>query len=428
VLPAGTAGRVRDHDDGIPGMPVRTVPERTRRRRLRHAVICGALLTTAALGLATAPGAVAAPRDPASPDVPLTQLLSRLQTLYLQTESATESYNQAKQVADDQRAKAATADRQLAAQRTAVAAARDKVALLANQMYRDGAVSPYLALLTGQTPQDYADLRHILDRSAAAQKDVLSDLTDGEARLDDLNTQAQHALDAAEAAQSAQAAKKTQVETNLRQVEAALSGLTGVQIQQLQSLEQQGEDKAQRSFMDSKALGDDPALRMPSAVGARAVDFAVKQLGKPYVWGAQGPDAFDCSGLTSQAWAHAGTVVPRTSQEQWAHLTRVPLALLRPGDLVVYFTAATHVAIYVGDGLVVQAPRPGSVVKVSPIAANPVLGAVRPDPDSAPLAHWTRPAVPERAEAPTPFGAPGPRDARRTAPGAGRGQGAGTPE
>lgn len=113
------------------------------------------------------------------------------------------------------------------------------------------------------------------------------------------------------------------------------------------------------------------------------------------MWGAEGPGSFDCSGLTSQAWAHAGRSIPRTSQEQWAQLPKVPLDELRPGDLVVYFPTATHVALYVGDGKVIQAPRPGAKVKVSPIAANPLLGAVRPDPDGAPLAEFTAPPVPE---------------------------------
>ncbi len=104
------------------------------------------------------------------------------------------------------------------------------------------------------------------------------------------------------------------------------------------------------------------------------------QIGKPYEWGAEGPRSYDCSGLTSEAWIHAGTPIPRTSQEQWARLRRIPLKELRPGDLVIYFPEATHVAMYLGDGTVVQAPRTGEKVKISPIASNPVLGAVRPDP------------------------------------------------
>jgi cell wall-associated NlpC family hydrolase len=385
--------------------------ERSRgRRRLRPAAACVSAVCASTLLLAAfAPRAAAAPYDPApQPAVPLTTLLARLQNLYLQTESATESYNQAKQIADTHRAQATAVDGQLADQRVAVAAGRDQVAVLANRMYQQGGVSPYLALLSGSTPQDFFGQRHVLDRAAAHQKQVLADLSAGEARLSALNTQAQQSLDRAQRAQSVQAAKKTQVETGLRQVEETLSGLTGVQVKELQTLEQQGENKSQQDFMDGKPLGDDPALRAPSTLGDRALDFAFHQLGKPYVWGAQGPASFDCSGLTSQAWAHAGTVIPRTSQEQWAQLPHVPLTLLRPGDLVIYFANATHVAIYIGDGLVIQAPRPGSFVKVSPIAANPVLGAVRPDMGDQPLPHYTPRLIPPPAERPTPLTPPTP--------------------
>ncbi len=75
----------------------------------------------------------------------------------------------------------------------------------------------------------------------------------------------------------------------------------------------------------------------------------------------------------------------------------MPLDRLRPGDLVVYFPKATHVGLYIGDGKVIQAPRPGAKVKVSPIAANPLLGAVRPDPDGTPLTEFTPPPLPEAA-------------------------------
>jgi cell wall-associated NlpC family hydrolase len=95
--------------------------------------------------------------------------------------------------------------------------------------------------------------------------------------------------------------------------------------------------------------------------------------------GRGGPKSYDCSGLTSVAWADAGTPIPRTSQEQWARLGRMPLNELRPGDLVIYFPEATHVAMYVGDGKVIQAPRPGEKISISPIASHPILGAVRPD-------------------------------------------------
>ncbi len=116
------------------------------------------------------------------------------------------------------------------------------------------------------------------------------------------------------------------------------------------------------------------------------------------MWGrAEGPDSFDCSGLTSQAWAAAGRPFPRTSQERGSS-SRVPVSSLRPGDLVVYFPKATHVALYIGDGLVVQAPRPGAKVRSLAARLHSAAGrAVRPDPGGVPLSSYTRPELPEGA-------------------------------
>jgi cell wall-associated NlpC family hydrolase len=376
-------------------------------RLRRSALACGGLLAAAALSLSAAGSAAAQPSDPTTtPQVPLSQLLTQLHTYYQQTEAATQAYDQAKENADKLRTAARAADAKLAEQRTAVADARTRLGLMASQMYRDGGVSPYLSMLAGVSPQDFFGRQHVASQLAGQQKSAVARLHRGQARLEQLNSQAQKALDGAEHAQSTAASKKKAVQTHLDQVERTLAGLTGVQIDQLQQLEQADTAKAQDALMDSKALGSDPALRAPSKAGARALAFALAQVGKPYQWGAQGPKAFDCSGLTSQAWAHAGTVIPRTSQEQWAHLPHVPLQLLRPGDLVVYFKGATHVAVYAGNGMVVEAPRPGADVKVSPIAANPVLGAVRPDSAQPPMTGWTAPDLGSGDGGATPFGRP----------------------
>ncbi len=100
-------------------------------------------------------------------------------------------------------------------------------------------------------------------------------------------------------------------------------------------------------------------------------------MGKPYEHGGTGPGSFDCSGLTYRAWARAGVRIPRTSQQQWRSLHRVPVSRLRPGDVVVYFRQATHVALYMGGGEVIQATHPGSDVQIDPLDADPILGAVR---------------------------------------------------
>ena len=125
-----------------------------------------------------------------------------------------------------------------------------------------------------------------------------------------------------------------------------------------------------------------PARAAPAAstgVAARAVAFALAQRGKPYRWGAAGPGAFDCSGLTWAAWRHAGVPIPRTAAGQLAGLPPAR-GRLRPGDLLVYPSSGPsrrHVAIVVGPGRMVEARGAGSPVDVHPVRRG-WLGAVRP--------------------------------------------------
>ncbi|MFD7835731.1 NlpC/P60 family protein [Streptomyces sp. NPDC059761] len=325
------------------------------------------------------------------------ELLARLQGLYRDAEAAAEGYK-ATELAlkaghDEERRLSA----ELAEARTTLGAEKAAAGRVAREQYQ-GAVgfSPYARmLLTGdpQAAQAAQDQRRLAAREGARRAGVLTRLTRSERRADLLATAARKSLDARQTLTAQHKRHKQQVDLKLRQVERVLAALTPEQLARLGSREAANTATAQRELLDSGRLAATP--RTPTAAGGAALTYATEQIGKPYVWGAEGPGSFDCSGLTSQAWAHAGRSIPRTSQEQWAQLPKVPLDELRPGDLVVYFPTATHVALYVGDGKVIQAPRPGAMVKVSPIAANPLLGAVRPDPDATPLTKFTAPALPD---------------------------------
>ena len=124
-----------------------------------------------------------------------------------------------------------------------------------------------------------------------------------------------------------------------------------------------------------------PATPAVRGVAAKAVAYARAALGKPYIYGATGPRAYDCSGLTMAAWRAAGVHIPRTSQAQWSSLHRVPAPQVRAGDLVVY-NGAGHVALYVGGGQIIEAPSPGKVVQTAPWRsgwyADNFVGVVRP--------------------------------------------------
>jgi hypothetical protein len=125
--------------------------------------------------------------------------------------------------------------------------------------------------------------------------------------------------------------------------------------------------------------GGSPVVRAPSPLAAEAVTFALAQRGKPYRWGAEGPGAYDCSGLMWAAWRGAGVAIPRTAAGQLAGLPRVG-GRLQPGDLVIYRTTGPsrrHVAMVIGDGRMVEAPARGIPVRVTRLRGG-WLGAVRP--------------------------------------------------
>ncbi len=115
-----------------------------------------------------------------------------------------------------------------------------------------------------------------------------------------------------------------------------------------------------------------------SSRGAKAVAFAKSQLGKPYRFGAAGPEAYDCSGLTSAAWKKAGVELPRTSQTQIRAGKSVSRSELQAGDLVFYYSDISHVALYVGNDQIIHSPNPSSRVKYADVDSMPWAGAQRP--------------------------------------------------
>jgi cell wall-associated NlpC family hydrolase len=138
----------------------------------------------------------------------------------------------------------------------------------------------------------------------------------------------------------------------------------------------------------SSAIRKKVARRVVVPVSKLAIAFAREQLGRPYLWGAEGPNAFDCSGLTQRAYRAAGISLPRTARAQATVGHRIAPSMgvgaLRPGDLVFWaydphdLSTVHHVAIYLGGGKVIQSPQAGEVVKISPIWMSGYAGATRP--------------------------------------------------
>ncbi|MFC8037489.1 C40 family peptidase, partial [Streptomyces griseoincarnatus] len=115
----------------------------------------------------------------------------------------------------------------------------------------------------------------------------------------------------------------------------------------------------------------------PNARAAQAVAYAHQKLGSPYVWGATGPDAFDCSGLVLAAYRSAGVSLPRTTYAQIDAGRRVTRSELLPGDLVFFYSGISHVGLYIGNGQMIHAPNPSAPVRGAPVDQMPFAGATR---------------------------------------------------
>ncbi|AOT61033.1 C40 family peptidase [Streptomyces fradiae] len=352
----------------------------------RSAAVCA---LTAALVLG-GPWPVPPPAPARAEGESVSALLTRLQRLYRDAEAAGETYNAAGEELAAQTAEVRRLGGHLTRTRDALAAARDAAGRLARAQYQGrGGFSPALRLLFAGDPDHALDEALLLRRLAREQAATVARLRGGARQADAMATAARRALERNQELIAARQRARDDALAALREVEAALAGLPPQRLTELAALERDQTARAQSDLLGEAGPAGEGA---PSAQGAEAVAYATGQLGKPYGAGASGPGAFDDSGLVSRAWAEAGRPVPRTSGEQWRTLPAVPLRSLRPGDLVVYYPEATHVALYAGGGRVVHVPRPGAAVAVSPLAALPVLGAVRPDAGAPPLASYTPPA------------------------------------
>ena len=121
-----------------------------------------------------------------------------------------------------------------------------------------------------------------------------------------------------------------------------------------------------------------PSVAAVAPNAQTAVDTALAQVGKPYQWGAAGPESFDCSGLTMYSWAAAGVSLPHSSSAQYSVTRHVSLSSVQPGDLLFYYSPVHHVAMYIGGGRMVEAPYTGASVRVASLRTSNLVGVGRP--------------------------------------------------
>jgi len=332
----------------------------------------GVVVLTAVAGAATALSQ-ASPADARPGDGPgrdsRPSAHSRIDRLYEQAESATEKYNAAAERAGELRTQVEHGQERAARGQAKVNRLRSALGSLAGAQYRSGGLDPALALLLSEDPQSYLDKAGTLDRIGSRQRDKLVRLKAAQRELAQQRTESGAKLAQLE---RQRAELKRQKKTVLKKLGAARRLLGG-----LSPAEKAARERASRGGGRGHAPGAG-SEHASSARAAAAVAAARSVLGRPYVWGAAGPSAFDCSGLTQWAYGRAGTAIPRTSQAQRTAGRQVPLSQARPGDLVVYRDDASHVGMYVGGGQVVHAPHPGAPVRYDPVDMMPVSSVTRP--------------------------------------------------
>ncbi|GGV16235.1 NlpC/P60 family protein [Streptomyces spectabilis] len=325
--------------------------------------------TVTVLSAATAAAALAVPASAAPADTPAATK-ARVDRLYEQAEQATEAYNKADERADTLRRQVERSKDKVARGQERINEMRGTIGTLAEAQYRSGGIDPSLALMLSSDPDAYLDKASALDRISSRQTGHLTKLQRAQRALAQERAEAGRKLAELESSRKTVARHKRSVEDKLAKARRLLNSLSAAQREEY--------DRSSRSAGGGESRPDLSGAGAPaSSRAAAAIAAARSAVGKPYVWGANGPSGFDCSGLTQWSYAQAGVGLPRTSQAQRYAGTQVPLAQAQPGDLVTYRDDASHVGMYVGNGQVVHAPYPGAAVRYDPVGMMPVSSVTR---------------------------------------------------
>jgi cell wall-associated NlpC family hydrolase len=255
---------------------------------------------------------------------------------------------------------------------------------LAIELYKAGPTGAAVeAVLSSETLADIENRLEYLKSSNEAQSKVFEklavDRVELDAHLGTLEEQKSEAL----AAGARLAELRTDVEAKVAGQRDEIAELNAA-IERIAAQEADAEAATRRDAARAAAsstvadVGPIKPAPAPNKGAQAAVDAALSQLGKPYQWGASGPDTYDCSGLTSWAWAHAGVTLPHNSGMQYDATPRVAESDWQPGDLLFFGDPIHHVAMYIGNGQMVEAPYTGSQVRVNDAYRSDYVGAGRP--------------------------------------------------
>jgi peptidoglycan DL-endopeptidase CwlO len=318
---------------------------------LASAAVALALLISGIL-----PGISAAQTTVPKPN--LTTLVAEAKQLEFQINALSEQYDGLRIQLARAQANARIAENAASRGATAMAVSQQAVAQLAAANYMSSGLDPTLAALTAGDPQQF-----LSQASAVTELDQSSSV-----KLNTLSNEVTQALrDKQTADQQIAQVNAVEVQMNAKKkvIDAKIDQVNSAAMKQAMAVFTQ--------------TGQYPNISIPTAntVGAQALQAAITREGDPYVWGAAGPGEFDCSGLVVWAYAQEGIALPHYTGSLWNSGMHVARSDLEPGDLVFFFSDISHVGIYIGDGMMIDAPDFGETVKVDPVWWSAYDGAVR---------------------------------------------------
>jgi cell wall-associated NlpC family hydrolase len=281
-------------------------------------------------------------------------------------EVVTEQFNEAREALNSHQAAAQAAAAELEAATAVLAAAQQQVRSIARTAYTGQGLGSFQALMVSDSADEFVDRVTMLQTIAGHQDAILKNAAAANVAAAQAQATAQQASTEAQAQFDAVSAQQADLQAQVNEYRAAFDQLSAQERAAVQSAPVEHASRADREPV--------PAPSGPVVANSQAaqiaVDTAMAQRGKPYVWAAGGPGSFDCSGLTSFAYGAAGVSLAHSSRLQSQMGQAVSRDALQPGDLVFFYSPVSHVGIYIGNGQMVHAPTSGDVVKVAPLMSG----------------------------------------------------------
>jgi cell wall-associated NlpC family hydrolase len=343
--------------------------------------LCGALTTLCVTALGTS----VLSATPSSAEPSIADVRDRVATLYHEAEQASERANDARLRLRGAREDLDRVGDRLRHQRSEYERVRTQVVATVRAQVQGETLVTASQVLLADNADAFIHQMTTVDEYTQHQTELARRLHEQAQVLDEKEERAQRIVAAIAADRAALVQDKAEIDRKAAAAKALLDRLEQERREALEALRARQAARAAsrdaaRTATSPAPATEAPAAAVPAASGraAAAVQFAMAQVGDSYVYGAAGPDAYDCSGLTMMAWAQAGVGLPHSSSAQMGSGTPVSTSALQPGDLVFYYSPVSHVGIYVGGGMIVHAANPSSGVNMAPVGSMPIAGAVRP--------------------------------------------------